>query len=145
MHHLRCQLIGRGRHRQVLGQCESAITHRRALLKTIDIDRPHRQRGYGSFLLKQAEKQLFFECGVRVVTVVAWQPQGDSTRLFYEKNGYTPMPTPVKHEQYYDDGETVYELLPYIKFLDSTLIDYRPSIAPDPNRVDVVTIGYATS
>jgi hypothetical protein len=56
-----------------------------------------------------------------VITLI-WQPQSERITYFYEKNGYKPLPN--KTIQYFDDGETIYELMPYEKNLDIHSIVY---------------------
>ena len=143
MRHTLHQLVGK----QVCGQCETIIMPhtRQAILSSIHIHKPHRASGFGSCLLHHAERHLMVEHDVNVVNTLVWQPQADSTHLFYEKNGYNPMPT--EREQYYDNGDCVYELLPYIKVLSHRINNNKNSIpvaiaVAEDRPIDIQTTCY---
>lgn len=116
MRHSLYQLVGKS----IYGQCECIISSGRATLNTIHIQPTHRHKGYGSILLQQAEHNLLCEHQASVLVTLVWQPQSDSTHTFYEKNGFASMK--CEREQYYDDGDCVYELLPYFKLLNQNTV-----------------------
>ena len=99
------------------------------------------KNGYGSLLLHRVEDYLHLEHNANMVTALVWERQGESTHQFYEKNGYTHMPH--EREQHYDDGVSVYDLMPYIKLLPTQLSrrdEYALNDVPDAQHLEMQII-----
>ena len=74
------------------------------------------RKGQGRVVLQRTEARLQALFSARTVQVLAWQPQGGSRVVdFYASNGYVPAAT--TRTRYYDDGETVFELVRLTKDL----------------------------
>lgn len=139
MRHTLFRLVGQ----RVYGQCETMITRDRASINTLNIHQQHQHHGYGSLLLHRVEDYLHLEHNANMVTALVWERQGESTHQFYEKNGYTHMPH--EREQHYDDGVSVYDLMPYIKLLPAQLSrrdEYALNDVPDREHLEMQITDY---
>lgn len=110
------QLLSQIIRKDTIGTCQTVFHNRRATLNQLHIHPLYRHNGYGTQLLCITEQCLFHKYNVQSVITLIWQPQSERITYFYEKNGYTPLPN--KTIQHFDDGETIYELMPYEKNLD---------------------------
>lgn len=118
MRHLLSQFI----RKDTIGTCQTVFHNHSATLNQLHIRPLYRHNGYGTQLLRITEQCLFHKYNVQSVITLIWQPQSEKTTYFYEKNGYTPVSNKmIKH---FDDGETIYELIPYEKNINIHSIVY---------------------
>lgn len=115
MRHLLSQII----RKDVIGTCQFVFHPHKATLNHIKLNPDYKNCGYGSQLLRITEQCLFHKYDVNHISTLVWQPQTDYTTMFFEKNGYIPSKTTHK---YFDDGEVIYELVPYEKILNTSTL-----------------------
>lgn len=101
----------------IVGKCEMTFQTSFASLNNIYINERHRSNGYGSRLLSYTEQFMYFNYAIQKIDVLAWEKQLGYTSSFYKKNGYSRIP--FRHTTIYDDGEHIYELIPFSKRLYS--------------------------
>jgi len=130
-----CQLLFQLVGKRTYARCKTMVAHHRASMNTFCVHKDQHHQGYGSLLLQYAEHHLHHHNSVQIVTALVWQRQGESVHQFYEKNGYTHMPS--ERQQYYDDGVYVYELMPYVKLLSPMRVPPKHNKYPDELKVHV--------
>lgn len=89
------------------GNLNFQVRNSEAILNNIEIK--DRNKGYGSFLLKQFESYVTNIYNVNNISLLAWQPSGDSNVVdFFNKHGYNEYDCSEK--QLYDDSVIIYNL-----------------------------------
>ena len=98
----------------VYGRCDILLTTHRSCIQQINVCKTHQQKGLGTYLLRFTEQCLYYKYNITSLHALVWQPQTEYVTDFYVKNNYERKMF-TQHTDYYDDGMTVYELIPYSK------------------------------
>ena len=81
------------------------------ILSNLKVKKEFRNNGYASNLLKEVEK---INNDIKIFKLCAWEKTHNPFLVnFYNKHGYKE--DDIKSKEYYDDGETVFYLVPMTK------------------------------
>jgi len=84
-------------------------------IRTLYIENQYRNKGYGSSLLEEIEKNVKMDYNIKNVNLLAFQTQGSTEVIdFFKKNGYNEINTNEK-DNTYDDYDTIYDLIQFQK------------------------------
>ena len=114
-----------------IGHAQYILKSNSAILTNMEIKKSERRKGYGSTLLKHAEKRIFKHIPLETIYVTAWQPFGSWDVIdFYKKNDFVIDKTQfiICQNQTYDDTSVIYDLYPMKK-------DIKPS-----QRLDIMLV-----
>ena len=90
-----------------VGICNFAVGNNNIFIHNIQVNKSFRNQHIGTFLLNQVE-DYSIKNDIDTISLVVKQKPLDSLTEFYFKNGYKKISEEVN---YYDDGETTYDLI----------------------------------
>ncbi len=96
-----------------IATCKFSIHDNSTFIHNIYVNKEFRNKKIGSTLLQEVE-QYSARKNIENISLVAHQVSNDSLIDFYKKNGYYQTNDKIN---YYDDGETTYDLIKMIKRL----------------------------
>lgn len=99
---------------RLIAHCKYSIYNNSIFIHNLHVDPQFRNKNVGSNMLKKIEEYGVKKRINKFSLILHYTP--NSMLLdFYKKNGYTQIKSKYN---YYDDGETVYDLIKMVKTLD---------------------------